>query len=185
MKSRTHFPYCLLSTSWVILGLVLAPLSSVSVANAQKPLLTDVTEASGLKFDHWNGRSGELYFPEMTGHGAALLEDDTVKRRGKVDLDITEAEAQDTARALAIKMIATLKHHVGDLDRIEKVVKILGMINAHPDFERPNAVLNGASDVFYDVFGPDIGQHARSSVGVETLVDRQPVEIEGIFLIRA
>ena len=121
----------------------------------------------------------------VSGHGAALLEDETVKRHGKVDLEITEAEAQETARALAIKMIATLKHHVGDLDRIEKVVKILGMINSHPDFERPNAVLNGASDLFYDVFGPEIGQHARSSVGVETLVDRQPIEIEGTFLIRA
>ena len=120
----------------------------------------------------------------VSGHGAALLEDESVKRRGKVDVDITEEEAMATARALALKMMATVKHHVGDLDRVEKVVKILGMINAHPDFERPNAVLNGASDLFYEAFGPEIGQHARSSVGVETLVDRQPVEIEGTFLIR-
>lgn len=120
----------------------------------------------------------------VSGHGAALLETDEVKRRGKVDVDITEDEAKATARALAIKMIATLKHHLGDLDRIEKVVKILGMINTHPDFERPNAVLNGASDLLYEVFGPEVGQHARSSVGVATLVDRQPVEIEGVFLVR-
>ncbi len=120
----------------------------------------------------------------VSGHGAALLEDGSVKRRGKVDLDITEEEATVTARALAIKMIATVRHHIGDLDRVEKVVKILGMINSHPGFERPNAVLNGASDLFYEVFGPEIGCHARSAVGVETLVDRQPVEIEGIFLVR-
>ena len=120
----------------------------------------------------------------VSGHGAALLEDETVKRRGKVDLDITEAEGQATARALAIKMLATIRHHIGDLDRVERVVKILGMINAHPDFERQNVVLNGASDLFYEVFGPEIGCHARSSVGVDGLVDRQPVEIEGIFLIR-
>ena len=119
----------------------------------------------------------------LSGHGAALLEDDSVKRRGKVDLDITEAEAYATARALAIKMIATLKHHVEDLDRIERVVKIVGMINAHPDFERQNRVLNGASDLFFEVFGPKVGCHARSSVGVDGLVDRQPVEIEGMFLI--
>lgn len=119
----------------------------------------------------------------VSGHGAALLEDESVKRRGKVDVDITPEEAEATSRALALKMIATLKHHVGDLDRIAKVVKILGMINTHPDFERPNAVLNGASDLFYEVFGPEIGQHARSSVGVATLVDRQPVEIEGTFLV--
>ena len=120
----------------------------------------------------------------VSGHGAALLEDDTVTRRGKVDVDISEDEAYATSRALALKMIATVKHHVGDLDRVAKVVKILGMINSHPDFERPNAVLNGASDLIYEAFGPEIGQHARSSVGVETLVDRQPVEIEGIFLIQ-
>lgn len=121
----------------------------------------------------------------LSGHGAALLEDESVKRRGKVDLDITEAEGYATARAVAIKMIATLKHHVGDLDRVAQVVKILGMINAHPDFERQNRVLNGASDLFFEVFGPKIGCHARSSVGVEGLVDRQPVEIEGTFLILA
>lgn len=120
----------------------------------------------------------------VSGHGAALLEDETVKRRGKVDLDITEDEGYATARALAVKMIATVKHHIGDLDRVARVVKILGMINAHPDFERQNRVLNGASDLFYEAFGPDIGCHARSSVGVDGLVDRQPVEIEGTFLIR-
>lgn len=125
---------------------------------------------------------GEMLY--VSGHGAALLDDDSVRRRGKVDLDITEAEAQATARALAIKMIATVKHHVGDLDRVARVVKILGMINAHPDYERQNRVLNGASDLFFQVFGPEIGCHARSSVGVEGLVDRQPVEIEGIFHIR-
>lgn len=125
---------------------------------------------------------GEMLY--VSGHGAALLDDDSVRQRGKVDLDITEAEAQATARALAIKMIATVKHHVGDLDRVARVVKILGMINAHPDYERQNRVLNGASDLFFQVFGPDIGCHARSSVGVEGLVDRQPVEIEGIFHIR-
>jgi enamine deaminase RidA (YjgF/YER057c/UK114 family) len=120
----------------------------------------------------------------VSGHGAALLEDTTVKRRGKVDLDITEDEAYATARAVAIKMLATIKHHVGDLDRVERVVKILGMINAHPDFERQNRVLNGASDLFFEVFGPEIGCHGRSSVGVDGLVDRQPVEVEGTFLIR-
>lgn len=125
--------------------------------------------------------AGNMLF--VSGHGAALLEDTTVARHGKVDVDITEDQAYATARALAIKMIATVKHHIGELDRVERVVKILGMINSHPDFERPNAVLNGASDLFYEVFGPEIGCHARSSVGVETLVERQPVEIEGTFLI--
>lgn len=119
----------------------------------------------------------------VSGHGAALLEDESVQRRGKVDVDITPNEAQATMRALAIKMLATIKHHIDDLDRVQRVVKILGMVNTHPDFEKPNVVLNGASDLFYEVFGADVGCHARSSVGVATLAERQPVEIEGIFLI--
>lgn len=119
----------------------------------------------------------------LSGHGAALLDSDRVKRRGKVDVDVTEEEAQATARALAIKMLATVQHHVGDLDRVRKVVKITGFISTHPGYERPNQVLNGASDLFYEVFGPEIGQHARSSLGVATLVDQQPVEIEGLFLV--
>ncbi|RMF07616.1 MAG: RidA family protein [Alphaproteobacteria bacterium] len=119
----------------------------------------------------------------VSGHGAQLLDDDSCARWGKVDVDITEEQAYDTARALGIKMIATVRHHIGDLDRVQRVVKILGMINAHPDFERQNKVLNGASDLFYEVFGPEIGCHARSSVGVDGLVGRQPVEIEGIFQI--
>lgn len=119
----------------------------------------------------------------LSGHGAALLEDESVARRGKVGLEITEEQAQATARALALKMLATIRAHAGSLDRVARVVKILGMINAHPDFERHNVVLNGASDLFFEVFGPEIGCHARSSVGVEGLVARQPVEIEGIFLL--
>ena len=120
----------------------------------------------------------------LSGHGAALLEDDTVMRRGKLGADVSEEEGYRTARALALKMLATIKHHVGDLDRVERVIKVLGMINAVPEFETHNKVLDGASDLFYEVFGPDIGCHGRSSVGVGGLVGNQPVEIEGIFLIR-
>ena len=120
----------------------------------------------------------------LSGHGAALLEDDTVMRRGKLGADVSQEEGYRTARALALKMLATVKHHVGDLDRVERVIKVLGMINAVPEFETHNKVLDGASDLFYEVFGPDIGCHGRSSVGVGGLVANQPVEIEGIFLIR-
>ncbi len=126
-------------------------------------------------------RAGNLLF--VSGHGADLLEDEQVKKRGKVGLEVSEKEAYQTARACAIKMLATIKLHIGDLDNVKQVVKIHGLINAHDDFERHNMVLNGASDLFYEVFGPDKGCHARSSVGVSGLVARQPVEIEGIIEI--
>ncbi len=120
----------------------------------------------------------------LSGHGAALLEDESVIRRGKLGDEVSQEDGYRTARALALKMLATIKHHIEDLDRVERVVKILGMINATPDFETHNKVLDGASDLFYDVFGPEAGCHGRSSVGVGGLVANQPVEIEGIFLIR-
>ncbi|MEM9529515.1 MAG: RidA family protein [Pseudomonadota bacterium] len=120
----------------------------------------------------------------LSGHGAALLEDDTVLRRGKLGAEVSQEEGYRTARALALKMMATIKHYVGDLDRVQKVVKILGMINAVPNFETHNKVLDGASDLFFEVFGPEVGCHGRSSVGVGGLVGNQPVEIEGIILLR-
>ena len=120
----------------------------------------------------------------LSGHGAALLEDDSVIRRGKLGAEVSQEEGYRTAKALALKMMATIKHHIGDLDRVERVVKILGMINAVPEFETHNKVLDGASDLFFEVFGPEIGCHGRSSVGVGGLVANQPLEIEGTFLIR-
>ena len=144
--------------------------------NLPEPLvLPSPNRTSGVQVDNI------LY---LSGHGAALLEDDTVMRRGKLGADVSQEEGYRTARALALKMLATIKHHVGDLDRVERVIKVLGMINAVPEFETHNKVLDGASDLFYEVFGPDIGCHGRSSVGVGGLVANQPVEIEGIFLIR-
>lgn len=119
----------------------------------------------------------------LSGHGAALLEDDSVIRRGKLGAEVSQEDGYRTARALALKMMATIKHHIGDLDRVERVVKILGMINAVPEFETHNKVLDGASDLFFEVFGPEIGCHGRSSVGVGGLVANQPVEIEGMFMI--
>ena len=126
---------------------------------------------------------GNLLF--VSGHGSDLLEDGGVKKRGKVGLDLSQAEGYQTARAVGLKMLATLRFHLKDLDRIRRVVKITGMINAAPEFESHNKVLNGASDLLFEVFGPEIGRHARSSVGVSGLVANQAVEIEGIFEIAA
>ena len=119
----------------------------------------------------------------LSGHGADLLDTDEVKKRGKIGRELTEQDGYATARVLALKMLATIKHHAGELDRVKRVVKILGMINAVPEFEHHNKVLNGASDLLFEVFGPEVGCHARSSVGVGGLVANQCVEIEGIFEI--
>ena len=117
----------------------------------------------------------------LSGHGAALLTDQNLVRRGRLGRELTVEQGYAVARALAIKMLATLKHHLGDLDRVLRVAKITGMVNCVPEFEQHNLVINGASDVFFEVYGPQVGCHARSSLGVAGLVANQPVEIEGIF----
>ena len=127
-------------------------------------------------------RIGQMLY--LSGHGAALLEDESVKRRGKLGKDVSREEGYQTARAIALKMMATIKHHLDDLDNVERVVKILGMVNGTDDFEVHNKVIDGASDLIYEVFGPKCGCHARSSVGVAGLVGNQPVEIEGIIKIK-
>ncbi len=119
----------------------------------------------------------------LSGHGSALLEDESLKRIGKVPSEVSQEEACRTARGVALKMLTTVKQALGDLDRVAQVVKLTGYVNAEPDFEAPNAVINGASDLFYELYGQTAGRHARSTMGVATLVARQCVEIEGIFLV--
>lgn len=116
-----------------------------------------------------------------SGHPASLVADPSIKKRGRLGVEVSEAEGYEAARACALMMLATVRHVLGDLDRVRKVVKVVGYVNADPAFERHNMVVNGASDLLYEAFGPDVGQHARSSIGVGGLVNRQPVEIEAIF----
>lgn len=117
----------------------------------------------------------------LSGHGAALLSDDEMIRRGRLGQELTVEQGYAVARALGIKMLATLRHHLGELDRVRRVVKITGMVNSVAAFEQHNLVINGASDLLFEVFGPQVGCHARSSLGVAGLVGNQPVEIEGLF----
>ena len=77
--------------------------------------------------------------------------------------------------------MVTLKAELGSLDRVRRIVKVLGMVNADPDFQKTPQVINGFSDLMVEVFGESIGRHARSAVGMATLPNGIPVEIESIF----
>ena len=88
------------------------------------------------------------------------------------------------ARLTGLQLLATANSALGDLSRIEAVVKLLGMVNAEPDFADHPKVINGCSDLFVDVLG-DAGRHARSAVGMGSLPNRMAVEIEAIFLVQA
>ncbi|MEX2541049.1 MAG: RidA family protein, partial [Trueperaceae bacterium] len=102
--------------------------------------------------------------------------------QGAVGGDVSEEEGYDAARICAINALGALQGALGDLDRIQQVVKLLGFVASAPGFHRQPFVINGASDFLVDVFG-DKGRHARSALGTSVLPFNIPVEIEFIVEI--
>lgn len=117
----------------------------------------------------------------VSGQGPVLP--DGTLLRGKVGADVDAETARDHARLVAINILATLRDHLGGLDRVAGVVKLLGLVNATPDFERHPHVIDGASTLLADIFGAD-GIHARSAFGVASLPNNITVEIEAVFELR-
>src|SRR5690242_12639517 len=99
---------------------------------------------------------------------------------GKVGRDFTKEQGYQYARETGLILLAVMKEHLGSLSRVKRVVKVLGMVNATPDFGDHPFVINGCSDLFVEVFG-DAGRHARSAVGMSSLPHGIPVEIEAII----
>jgi enamine deaminase RidA (YjgF/YER057c/UK114 family) len=97
--------------------------------------------------------------------------------RGKVGGDLTLDQGREAARLTALSILATLQSELGDLDRINRIVKVFGMVNVAPGFDRMPAVIDGCSDLLVDVFG-DAGRHTRSAVGLAELPFGIAVEIE-------
>ncbi len=112
--------------------------------------------------------------------GQGPVREDGSLIRGRVGEDVSVAEAQEHARLVALNILAVLRDEFGTLDPIAGVVKLLGFVNAVPDFERHPEVIDGASRLMHQVFG-ERGVHARSSLGVGSLPNRITVEIEAIF----
>lgn len=100
--------------------------------------------------------------------------------RGKVGAEVSAEEARSHAEIVARNILAALRGHCGSLDRVAGAVKLLGLVNATPEFGRHAFVIDGASDLIAQAFGPE-GVHARSSFGVASLPNQITVEIEGIF----
>ena len=120
---------------------------------------------------------GKLVF--LSGHGPRGTDGAT---EGKVGGDLTMEQGQEAARNVGLNMLATLKAEIGDLDRVRRVVKVLGMVNAAPDFRDHPKVINGFSDLMIEVFG-ETGRCARSAVGMGSLPFQIPVEVEMIVEI--
>lgn len=118
----------------------------------------------------------------VSGHGPYRGPDDYICGRLGADLDL--AAGQDAARQVGLAMLATLKAELGSLDRVSRVIKLLGMVNCAPDFEDHPKVINGCSQLFAQVWGEDHGIGARSAVGMGSLPGGIAVEIEAIFELR-
>ena len=114
-----------------------------------------------------------------SGHGP--LKSDGSMFTGVVGKDVDQQGGYDAARQVGLAILSTLRTQLGSLDRIKRLVKTLGMVNAAPDFKQHPAVINGYSDLMRDVFGPDAGVGARSAVGMGALPGNIAVEIECIF----
>jgi len=124
-------------------------------------------------------RAGNLLFLS----GAGPLKDGKATVTGRLGENLTIEQGYAAAREAALQLIATLKHELGDLDRVEQIVKLLGFVSSTNDFYAQPAVINGASDLLVEVFG-DKGRHARSAVGTNVLPFQVPVEVEAIVKVR-
>jgi enamine deaminase RidA (YjgF/YER057c/UK114 family) len=104
---------------------------------------------------------------------------------GRVGADLDQAAGHAAARQAALAILATVRAELGSLDRVRRVVKVVGLVHCTDDFHQQPAVLNGASELLARVFGPEAGVGARSAVGVNSLPLGVPVEIEAVFEIVA
>ncbi len=118
-------------------------------------------------------RAGNLLFLSGRGPGAVA---------GKVGDTISLEQAYQHARTVGLSLIAVMKQELGDLDKVKGILKVLGMVNAVPSFTDHPKVINGCSDLLVEVFG-EAGRHARSAVGMGSLPNQIPVEIELIALV--
>lgn len=115
----------------------------------------------------------------VSGHGPYRGPDDYIC--GRVGADMSLEEGKEAARQVGLAMLATLKKELGSLDRVKRVVKLLGMVNSTPDFGEHPKVINGCSELFGQLWGEENGIGARSAVGMGSLPGNIAVEIEGIF----
>lgn len=120
----------------------------------------------------------------VSGHGPSQADGSIAGPLGKVGRELTVEQACNSARLTGLAILGSLQRELGDLDRIAGWNRVFGMVNSAPGFNRQPAVINGFSDLILEVFGPEIGAHARSAVGMAELPFDIPVEIEAEVELR-
>ena len=115
----------------------------------------------------------------ISGHGPLNADGTIAAPLGKLGRELTVEQGYASARLTALAMLGSLQRTLGDLDRITAWTRVFGMVASAPGFDKQPAVINGFSDLVLELFGPDVGAHARSAVGMAELPFNIPVEIEG------
>ncbi|SDD21022.1 Enamine deaminase RidA, house cleaning of reactive enamine intermediates, YjgF/YER057c/UK114 family [Mucilaginibacter pineti] len=115
----------------------------------------------------------------LSGHGT--VQDDGSLIIGRIGETISQDDGKLAARQVGLAMLATIKANIGSLDKVKRVIKVLGMVNCTADFEKHPFIINGASELFAKVWGEENGIGVRSAVGMGSLPDNIPVEIEALF----
>ena len=115
----------------------------------------------------------------ISGHGPQNPDGAFAEPLGKLGREVTLEQGYVAARLTALSILGSLKRTLGDLDRIAAWVRVFGMVNSAPGFNKQPSVINGFSDLILELFGADIGAHSRSAVGLAELPFNIPVEIEG------
>jgi enamine deaminase RidA (YjgF/YER057c/UK114 family) len=119
----------------------------------------------------------------FSGHGPTRADGALALPVGRVGVEVTLEQAYQAARLTGLAILGSLQRELGSLDRIAAWVRVFGMVNSAPGFNRQPAVINGFTDLIVEVFGPERGAHARSAVGMAALPFDIPVEIEGEVLL--
>ena len=134
-----------------------------------------VPEGMVLPFSWVRARGNRVY---VSGHVALNQDGSVAGPFGKVGAEITEEQGYEAARLTGLGILGDLKREIGDLDRVTAWLRVFGMVNTAPGFNRFPMVINGFSDLIIAVFGSDVGDHSRSAVGMAGLPFDTPVEIE-------
>lgn len=115
----------------------------------------------------------------LSGHGP--VQDDKSLIIGRIGRELSQEEGKLAARQVGLTMLSTIKTNLGSLNKVKRVIKVLGMVNCTPDFEHHPYIINGCSELFASVWGEENGIGTRSAVGFGSLPDNIPVEIEALF----
>ncbi|KAA5541170.1 RidA family protein [Adhaeribacter rhizoryzae] len=115
----------------------------------------------------------------VSGHGTVQTDGSLIM--GRIGQDLTPEEGKLAARQVGLAILATLKSNLGTLNRVKRVIKVLGMVNCVPEFQKHPFIINGCSELFAEIWGEENGIGVRSAVGMGSLPDNIPVEVEALF----